>query len=100
MEFITRAIEGGADSLAKREKYVDYIAKRPRAKRFGAHGLFTGADGPLALSQVADTVAAHSGNVWIPSFLCAGRTPPVWATTTPGNGKTCLPVTLPGLRTL
>ena len=46
-------------SLAKRENYVDYIAKRPRAERFGAHGPFTGADGPLVLFQVADTAAAH-----------------------------------------
>ena len=58
-ELITRAIEDGADSLAKRENYVDYIAKRPRAERFGAHGPFTGADGPLVLFQVADTAAAH-----------------------------------------
>lgn len=65
-EFITRAIEDGAGSLAKRENYVDYIARRPRAERFGAHGLFTGGDDPLALSRVADTVAAHPGNVWLP----------------------------------
>ena len=38
---------------------MDYIAKRPRAERFGAHGPFTGADGPLVLFQVADTAAAH-----------------------------------------
>ena len=45
---------------------MDYIARRPRAERFGAHGLFTGGDDPLALSRVADTVAAHPGNVWLP----------------------------------
>ena len=65
-EFITRAIEDNADSLAKRENYVDYIAKRPRAERSGAHGLFTGADDPLVLSQVAEAVASHPGNVWLP----------------------------------
>lgn len=64
-EFITRAIEDNADSLAKRENYVDYIAKRPRAERSGAHGLFTGADDPLVLSQVAEAVASHPGNVWL-----------------------------------
>lgn len=58
-EFITRAIEDNMDALSKRENYVDYIAKRPRAERFGAHGPFTGADGPLVLFQVADTAAAH-----------------------------------------
>ena len=65
-EFITRAIEDNADSLAKRENYVDYIARRPRAERTGAHGLFTGADDPLILSQVAEAVANHPGNVWLP----------------------------------
>ena len=65
-EFITRAIEDNADSLAKRENYVDYIAKRPRAERIGSHGLFTGADDPLVLSQVAEAVANHPGNVWLP----------------------------------
>ena len=65
-EFITRAIEDNADSLAKRENYVDYIAKRPRAERSGAHGLFTGSDEPLVLSQVAEAVAGHPGNVWLP----------------------------------
>ncbi len=65
-EFITRAIEDNADSLAKRENYIDYIAKRPRAERSGTHGLFTGANDPLVLSQVAEAVASHSGNVWLP----------------------------------
>ena len=65
-EFITRAIEDNADSLAKRENYVDYIAKRPRAERTGTHGLFTGADDPLILSQVAEAVANHPGSVWLP----------------------------------
>ena len=65
-EFITRAIEDNANSLAKRENYVDYIAKRPRAERTGSHGLFTGADDPLILSQVAEAVANHPGNVWLP----------------------------------
>lgn len=65
-EFITRAIEDNADSLAKRENYVDYIAKRPRAERSGAHGLFTGTNDPLVLSQVAEAVASHPGNVWLP----------------------------------
>ncbi len=65
-EFITRAIEDNVDVLTKRENYVDYIAKRPRAERSGAHGLFTGADDPLVLSQVAEAVASHPGNVWLP----------------------------------
>lgn len=65
-EFITRAIEDNLDSLAKRENYLDYIAKRPRAQRMGPHGLFTGAEDALVLSQVAKEVANHQGNVWLP----------------------------------
>ena len=65
-EFITRALEDNYDSIAKRENYVDYIASRPRAQRTGTHALFSGTDDPLVLSQIADTVAHHSGNVWLP----------------------------------
>ena len=65
-EFITRAIEDNLDAISKRENYVDYIAKRPRAERSGTHGLFTGGDDPLVLSQVAEAVAGHPGNVWLP----------------------------------
>ena len=64
--FITRAIEDNLDSLAKKENYLDYIAKRPRAQRMGPHGLFTGAGDALVLSQVAKEVAEHKGNVWLP----------------------------------
>ena len=65
-EFITRAIEDNLDSLAKRENYLEYIAKRPRAQRMGPHGLFTGAEDALVLSRVAKEVAEHQGNVWLP----------------------------------
>lgn len=65
-EFITRAIEDNLDSLAKRENYLDYIAKRPRAQRMGPHGLFTGTEDALVLSRVAKEVAEHWGNVWLP----------------------------------
>ena len=65
-EFITRAIEDNLDSLAKKENYLDYIARRPRAQRMGPHGLFTGAQDSLVLSRVAKEVAEHRGNVWLP----------------------------------
>ena len=64
-EFITRALEDNFDQLSKRENYVDYIASRPGAERLGSHGLFTSGDTP-PLFQVADTVASHPGNVWLP----------------------------------
>ena len=63
-EFISRAIEDNVDLIGKRENYVSYIAKRPRAERRGAHGLFTDADVPINLSKVAEEVANHDGNVW------------------------------------
>ena len=63
---ITMAIEQNLSLIAHRGKYMEYIAKRPRAQRFGAHGLFTGTEDSLVLSQVAEAVAHHPGNVWLP----------------------------------
>jgi hypothetical protein len=63
--FITRAIEDNIDELFRQKKYVDYIAKRPRVQRVGAHGLFSGMDQTPVLSQVAETVAQHPGNMWL-----------------------------------
>lgn len=63
-ELISRAIDDNVDLIGKRENYVSYIAKRPRAERHGAHGLFTDADVLINLSQVAAEVANHDGNVW------------------------------------
>ncbi len=65
-EFITRCMEDNLDQIAKRENYVGYIAQRPRAERLGQHGLFTGTEDAITLSQVADEVAHHPGNVWLP----------------------------------
>lgn len=65
-EFITRTLEDNADQISKRENYVDYIANRPRAQRRGNHALFTDTDDPLVLSQIADAVAHHPGNIWLP----------------------------------
>lgn len=63
-EFISRAIDDNVDLIGKRENYVSYIAKRPRAERHGTHGLFTDADVPINLSKVAEEVANHDGNMW------------------------------------
>jgi TPR repeat protein len=65
-EFITIALEQNLDKISGREKYLDYIANRPRVEKFDSHGLFTAGDVPLVLSQVADEVASHTGNVWTP----------------------------------
>ena len=65
-DFITRALEENFDRAAKRKNYIQYIANRPHAQHIGAHGLFTSADGPLTLSQVAEAVSSHPGTVWLP----------------------------------
>lgn len=65
-DFITIALEQHLDKISGREKYLDYIANRPRVEKFDSHGLFTAGDEPLVLSQVADEVAGHTGNVWTP----------------------------------
>lgn len=65
-EFITRAVEENLDQIAKMENYVDYIAKRPRAQRFGSHGLFTSGNDSLTLSKIQEEVAHHPGTVWLP----------------------------------
>lgn len=65
-EFITRALEDNLNQIAKRENYLEYIAKRPRAVRMGAHGLFNGSEDSIVLSQVAEEIAQHPGNVWLP----------------------------------
>ena len=40
-EFITRTIEENSYEISGRETYAKYIATRPRAEKFGRHGLFT-----------------------------------------------------------
>ena len=44
--------------------YADYIATRPRAERFGSHGLFTDDGVAVDLQKVSDELNAHTGNVW------------------------------------
>ncbi len=65
-EFIAIALEQNLDQIGGREKYLDYIANRPRVEKIDTHGLFTGGDDPLILAQVAEEVSAHTGNVWTP----------------------------------
>ncbi len=65
-EFITIALEQNLDKIGGREKYLDYIANRPRVEKVDTHGLFNGGDDSLILAQVAEEVSAHTGNVWTP----------------------------------
>lgn len=64
-EFISRALEDNASTVTGRKTYADYIALRPRAERFGKHGLFTDEGAEVQLSQVSEELNAHAGNVWI-----------------------------------
>ena len=63
-EFIIRALEENADEMLNTKTYADYIATRPRAERFGSHGLFTDDGVAVDLKKVSDELNAHTGNVW------------------------------------
>lgn len=63
-EFITRMLEENADEMMHTKTYADYIATRPRAERFGSHGLFTDDGVAVDLKKVSDELNAHTGNVW------------------------------------
>lgn len=63
-ELISRAIELCADSILDSKTYADYIASRPRAQRFGSHGLFTDEGKAVNLNEVSQELNLHDGNVW------------------------------------
>lgn len=63
-EFITRALEDNAYEMMNSKTYADYIATRPRAQRFGSHGLFTDDGVDVNLKKVSEELNLHDGNVW------------------------------------
>ena len=63
-EFITRALEENMDRVADSKTYADYIATRPRAERFGGHGLFTDEGVQVQLGKVSQELNEYSGNVY------------------------------------
>ena len=63
-EFITRVLEDNAYEVMNTKTYADYIATRPRAQRFGSHGLFTDDSVQVILSKVSEELNLHGGNVW------------------------------------
>lgn len=63
-EFITRTMEDNAYEVMQTKTYADYIATRPRAHRFGTHGLFTDEGVQIKLSEVSKELNQYSGNVW------------------------------------
>lgn len=63
-DFISRVIEDYAYEISGRKAYADYIATRPRAERFGSHGLFTDDGVQVQLSKVTEELDRHKGNIW------------------------------------
>ena len=63
-EFISMAMEENLDAVANTKTYADYIATRPRAERFGSHGLFTDDGVEVQLSEVSKELNAYQGNVY------------------------------------
>lgn len=63
-EFITRALEDNANEALNAKTYADYIATRPRAERFGSHGLFTDDGIRVKLEDVSRELNEYEGNVW------------------------------------
>lgn len=63
-DFISRAMEDNAHKVLDSKTYADYIATRPRAERFGSHGLFTDDGVQVDLQRVSDDLNQHKGNVW------------------------------------
>ena len=60
---ITLALESNWDSVVQSEQYMKYIATRPRAERFGSHGLFSD-DDTVSLDKTMTELENYTGNVW------------------------------------
>lgn len=52
------------EAVSDTKTYADYIATRPRAERFGSHGLFTDDGVEVRLSKVSQELNAYKGNVY------------------------------------
>lgn len=63
-EFISMAMEENLNAVVNTKTYADYIATRPRAERFGSHGLFTDDGVEVQLSEVSKELNAYQGNVY------------------------------------
>mgnify|MGYP006869295493 FL=1 len=63
-DFISRVMEDYAYEILDRKAYADYIATRPRAEKFGSHGLFTDDGIQVQLSKVTEELDKHKGNIW------------------------------------
>lgn len=61
--FISAALDENAHALQESDRYMRYIATRPRAEKHGEHGLFS--NGPeVSLEDSMKEVSEHQGPVW------------------------------------
>lgn len=60
---ITMALESHWDAIQSSEVYMKYIATRPRAERFGSHGLF-GDEDNVDMAKAMSELESYRGNVW------------------------------------
>ena len=63
-DFLSRVMEDYSYEIEGRKAYAGYIALRPRAERFGSHGLFTDDGVEVKLSKVKEELDNYSGNMW------------------------------------
>lgn len=63
-ELIAELIERNSDRITDREIFIKYLAERPGVEKVGKHGLFSGSDDKIILSQAQKNIAEHPGNVW------------------------------------
>lgn len=63
-DFLSRVMEDYGYEIEGRKAYAGYIALRPRAERFGSHGLFTNDGVEVKLNQVKEELDNYNGNLW------------------------------------
>lgn len=63
-ELIAELIERNSDRITDREIFIKYLAERPGIEKIGKHGLFSGSNDKIILSQAQKNIAEHPGNVW------------------------------------
>ena len=66
-QFISEALDENASRIQTTEGHMKYIAQRPRAERFGSHGLFGDAD-YVDLDAAMAELQGYTGNVWTHIF--------------------------------
>lgn len=65
-ELIGTIIDENLNQVLDKQKYVEYISKRPRVEKINTHGLFGSSKEAVDLEVVENELANHDGNVWTP----------------------------------